>query len=120
MDISMQYYTFELNEKSQDLCTICTPFGMYKHKRLLMGLKCSPDFAQAVTENVLCSIEDADVYIDNIGVFSDNWESHIKLIDEILCRMRKNKFTINPLKCEWAVKEINWLGYWLTPCGIKP
>eukprot|EP00957_Ditylum_brightwellii_P085130 6472813-Ditylum_brightwellii.AAC.1 len=56
-------------------------------------------------ENVLHGIEDADIYIDDFGAFSDNWESHIKLIDEILHRLYENGFIINPLKCEWAVKE---------------
>ena len=50
-----------------------------------MGLKCSPDTTQAALENVLSDIKDADVYIDDVGAFSSDWNHHVKLLATILC-----------------------------------
>jgi hypothetical protein len=71
-----------------------------------MGLKCSPDIAQAAMENVLSDIKDANVYIDDVGAFLSNWEHHINLFATILWQLREHGFTINPLKCEWTVKKL--------------
>ena len=57
---------------------------------------------------------------DDVDAFSQTWNHHIKLLGDILHCPHENVFTINPLKCEWSIKETNWLGYWLTPQGLKP
>jgi hypothetical protein len=80
-----------------------------------MGLKCSPDIAQAIIKNVSSDIEDADVYNDGVGAFFNDRNHHVNLLSTILHCLHKNGFTINPLKCEWAIKETDCLGYWLTP-----
>jgi hypothetical protein len=81
----MQYNMFELDKESQDLCTIITLLGKYKYLRLPMGLKCSPDIAQAAAENVPSAIKDADVYIDDVGAFSSDWDHHGNFLATILC-----------------------------------
>ena len=56
-------------------------------------------------EQFFRSVEDADVYIDDVEAFSSDCQHHLQLIDTILNQLQENSSTVNPLKCEWPVRE---------------
>ena len=116
----MQFYTFEMDEESKELLTIAISFGLYRYKKLPMGVSQSPDIAQELMEKTLKAIEDIEVYIDDIGIFSKTWSDHVRVLDQVLSRLQEKGFSVNPLKCEFGVKKSEFLGHWLTPTGVKP
>ena len=103
LDVKIQY-TFKVDKESKNFCTIVMPFGEFKYKRLPMGLKYSPDFAQAVTENIFCDVEDANVYIYNVCALFNEWKMHLQLLDTILQGLMNNGFTVNPIKYKWGLQ----------------
>ena len=94
----MQYYTFELDDESKELCTIATPFGLYRYRKLSMGISQAPDIAQEVMEKTLKSIsDDLEVYIDDIVVFSTSFHDQLKILDTVCKCLEEKGFSVNPL-----------------------
>jgi Reverse transcriptase (RNA-dependent DNA polymerase) len=120
LDISMQYYTFKLDEPSKEVCTICTPFGNYKYNRLPMGISQAPDILQEIMEDLFRNFNKGDTHIDDVGVFLKDWDTHCVSLSCVLNVLETYYFIVNPAKCKWAVQETGWLGYQLTPVGLKP
>ena len=57
-----------------------------------------------------------DILVITKGDISD----HEKEIDKILHQLDKENLAIKLQKCEFAKKEITWLGFQITPTGITP
>jgi hypothetical protein len=86
-----------------------------------MGINQGPDVGQELIKKAFKEIQDkVEVYFDDVAVFSNSWEHHMKTLENVLTILKDKGFSINPLKCEWAVQKTNFLGHWLTPQGIKP
>ena len=121
LDLSDHYYTFVIKENCHHLLTTAMPFGLYWYKRLPQGISISPDVAQEAMENVLHEfLEWVICYFDDIVLFSNSWEEHIDLINKVCTIIKKAGFKVNPNKCNWAKQEVEFLGYLITPNGLKP
>jgi len=68
LDLNMGYYHIRLSDEASDMCTIVTESGLFKYKRMPMGVKCSPDIFQSKIFNLLGDIEGTKAYIDDILV----------------------------------------------------
>jgi hypothetical protein len=53
-------------------------------------------------------------------VHTQNREDHLKVLDEVLDRLQMNNLKLNLNKCFFGNKEVSYLGFTLTPEGIKP
>jgi hypothetical protein len=61
-----------------------------------MGISQAPDILQEMMEDLFCNFNEVDVYIDDIRVFSNDWNTHCTSLTPILNVLEVNNFTVNP------------------------
>jgi hypothetical protein len=71
-------------------------------------------------EGVLRDIPNVLVYIDDLLVHTDTHKKHLQVLDQVMSKLHKNHLKINLEKCVFGNKEVSYLGFTLTPEGIKP
>ena len=77
-------------------------------------------FSELVTE-VLQGLEEfSAAYIDDILVFSETYEEHLKHIEQVFQRLRQHKLKLQLSKCDFAQRETNYLGFVIGKNGLKP
>ena len=96
----MFYYCFMLDEESKELTVTSHPNGgLLEYNRLpSMGLRCSPDIAQATIEKVLAGLGIV-IYIDDIGIWTKgDIDQHFAKVCICLSVLANNGLKANPLK----------------------
>ncbi|GFV83733.1 hypothetical protein TNCV_2555211 [Trichonephila clavipes] len=112
LDLLKGYWAIPMAEDSKNLTSFKTHRQQYSFKVMSFGLKnASATFQREMNKALSCYREFSRAYIDDIAIFSKNWEEHLLHLDTILTKLSELNFTVNLKKCAFGKAQIKYLGH---------
>jgi hypothetical protein len=111
----------KLDPESQPLTAFTIPNqGQFHWITSPMGLLGCPASFQRLMEQVLRGLQNILIYIDDVLIHTDTHEKHLDALEQVLLRLHQHHLKINLDKCLFGEQQVSYLGFTLTPEGIKP
>ena len=120
LDAKAGFHQFLLSEKSRKLFNFCTPWGMYRYKRLPFGVNAAPEIFQEQMTKFFEGLPGVKVYFDDILVYGKDKEEHDQNMKRLKARAVEVGLQFNESKCEYAKNSLNYLGHSLSKSGLRP
>ena len=120
IDLASGYWQIEIAEEDREKTAFSTGEGLYEFNVLPFGLTTAPSTFQRTLEFILMDVAHCLVYIDDVIVFSETFEDHLKELTQVFKRLEYAKMKLKPSKCEWAKPEVTFLGHRVSAEGVKP
>ena len=121
LDIASGYWQIEIEEMDKPKTALITQEGLYEYNVMPFGLCNAPATFQRLMHKVLGELiySCAPVYIDDINIHSKMFEEHLIDIRNVLEKIRKSGMKLRREKCEFAKRELEFLGHIVGQDGIK-
>lgn len=123
IDLKNAYHQIKMNPESIKFTAFTSPMGNYEYIMCPYGLKNGPSVFQRAVHNLLSDLirkGKVVVYLDDILVPSSTVDENLKVVSEVLRRIRDADFEIRKEKCFFLQTKINFLGYVIQENQIKP
>ena len=91
----------------------------YEFKVMPFGLTNAPATFQRMMGKILKGIQCCLVFLDDI-IFSETWERHQRILEEVLQRIRAAGLKIKRDKCQFARDSVKFLGHIVSERGTEP
>ncbi|XP_041849958.1 uncharacterized protein cuzd1.1 [Melanotaenia boesemani] len=121
LDLTAGYFQVAVAEQDQEKTAVTTPFGLYQWTRMPFGLCNGPATFQRLMGVVLgdLTFDILLVYLDDILVFSSDFESHCERLDLVFSRLQEHGLKLKPSKCSLLKTEVKFLGHIVSAAGIQ-
>ena len=120
MDLCKGYWQLGLSKRSRPKTAFETPRGLFQFKTMPFGLvNAGASFCRLI-RIVLQGLRNVDSFVDDMWIFTETWEKHLKSIKATLDRLRAAKLTAKPSKCKIGYSEIECLGHNIQDQTLRP
>nr|GEV84995.1 reverse transcriptase domain-containing protein [Tanacetum cinerariifolium] len=121
LDAYKGYHQIQLAEADEEKTTFHTRQGVYCYTKIPFGLKNASATYQRLMDKAFEGQvgQNIEVYVDDLVVKSYTEAEMMRDIEETFYTLRKVNMKLNPKKCSFGLAEGVFLGYVITPEGIK-
>lgn len=119
LDLKQGFHQIELAENSRDVTTFVSPFGLFRYKRLSMGLNAAPEIFQYAVQKALAGLSGVQNLADDIILWGSSKEEHDQRAHALMQRLGSVGLTLNPSKCAFGLKSVKFLGFIVSTEGIS-
>ncbi|GBG65469.1 hypothetical protein CBR_g51064 [Chara braunii] len=122
LDLKSRYQQIEIQPRDRYKTAFKTRYGHFEWIVMPFGLTNAPATFQAAMTTEFRDLLDRTVliYLDDILVYSRTLDEHLEHLRAVLERLRIAKYKANHDNCEFAEQELEYLGHYVTPQGIRP
>ena len=121
VDLRSGYYHIGLSGISKAKTAFVTPFGKCQFEAFPFGLVQAPAYSKQYISMVLQDYSSfAMAYLDDIIIFSENEQEHLKYIEIILQKLVAAGLKLKEFKCDFFKREIHYLGLLISDKGFHP
>ena len=111
INLSKGYWQIPVSRNDVRKTAFVTLGGCYKFLRMPFGMKNSGATLVRRMRQLLSDMDNVNNNIDDLIVYTKDWELHLATLKELFNRLQEASFTAKPKKCLFGSKTVVFLGY---------